>query len=78
MSLADDGVLGHGEHPAMQEAVSGEIKGINLDLGFLTGVHKADVAITGGNAPALLDLVEKPLDEIARAIQVRTGSGSEA
>ena len=29
----------------VQEAVAGEIEGIDLDLGFLPGLHKADVAV---------------------------------
>ena len=29
----------------MQKAVAGEIEGVDLDLGFLSGVDKADVAV---------------------------------
>ena len=45
MSLADDGVLGDAEHSAVQEAVTGEIEGVDLDLGFMAGLDKADVAV---------------------------------
>ena len=45
MPVADDGVLRDAEHLAVQEAVAGEIEGVDLDLGFLPGVDKADVAV---------------------------------
>ena len=44
-AIADHGVLRHRQHLAMQQAVAGEIEGIDLDLGFLPRLHKADVAI---------------------------------
>ena len=39
-----------------------------LDEGEVIG---SEFVVTGGDTPTLLDLVEEPLDEVARAIQVR-------
>src|SRR5262249_51445728 len=45
LPVADDGVLRDAEHPAVQEAVAGEIESVDLDLGVLSGLDKADVAV---------------------------------
>src|SRR5216683_6971260 len=45
LPVTDDGVLRDAEHLALQEAVAGEIESIDLDLGFLSGTDKADVAV---------------------------------
>jgi hypothetical protein len=43
-AVTDDGVLRYAEDLAVQEAIAGEIEGIDLDLGFLPGVDEPDVA----------------------------------
>ena len=40
-----DGVLRDAQHLALQQAVAGEVEGIDLDLGLLPGVDEADVAV---------------------------------
>ena len=45
MAIADDGILRDGKHPAVQEAVAGEIEGVDLDLGILASTNEADVPV---------------------------------
>src|SRR6185312_3154534 len=44
-TVANDRILGDAQHLAVQQAVAGEIEGVDLDLRLLSGVHEADVAI---------------------------------
>ena len=43
--VARDGVLRDAQHLAVQQAVAGEVEGVDLDLGLLAGVDEADVAV---------------------------------
>jgi hypothetical protein len=43
--VAGDGVLRHAEHLAVQQAVAGEVEGVDLDRGALAGMDEADVAV---------------------------------
>ena len=52
--VAGDGVLGQADHFAADQAVVGEIECVDLDLGILPDVYKADVAVIGVRNRALL------------------------
>src|SRR5262249_12233781 len=43
--VADDGVLGHALHRAVQQAVAGEVEGIDLDFHTLARRDEADVTV---------------------------------
>ena len=45
LPVAHDGVLGDTENLAVQEPIAGEVEGVDLDLGFLSGLHKANIAV---------------------------------
>src|SRR5262249_18391495 len=42
LPVADNGVLRYAEHPAVQQAVTGEVESIDLDVGVLFGLHEAN------------------------------------